>query len=214
MASSAPSRPEELTRLLDPVVRGAGLVLEGVAVTPAGRRRVVRVTVDLPDDEVGSVPHERVADVSRTVSTALDDAGAFGEQPYLLEVGSPGVGRPLTEPRHWRRARTRLVEVDVTGDDGTVRRTRARVVDADAGGVVLADGDGRTRLTWERLGAGAVQVEFRRPADEDDGPTGDEPEDDEPTDDEPTDDGLEDDEAGDDDGSAQDDTHDEDEGRP
>ncbi|WP_298992534.1 ribosome maturation factor RimP [uncultured Pseudokineococcus sp.] len=169
MASSAPSRPAELTEVLEPVVARAGLHLEGVSVTPAGRRRVVRVTVDLPEDAVGAVPHDRVAEVSRSVSTALDDAGAFGEQPYLLEVGSPGVDRPLTERRHWRRARTRLVAVDVTGEDGAARRTTGRVVEAGDDGVVLdVDGE-RTTVPWDRLGTGAVQVEFRRPEGQPDG---------------------------------------------
>ena len=184
MASSAPSRPAELTELLDPVVGGAGLVLEKVTVTPAGRRRVVRVVVDLPEDAVGAMSLDQAADVTRAVSTALDDAGAFGEQPYLLEVGSPGVDRPLTEPRHWRRSRTRLVQVDVTGEDGTARRVVGRVVEAGAAGVVLVvDEKGaaeRLEVPWERLGTGAVQVEFDRkdaPADEDDDDLGDGPDD-------------------------------------
>jgi ribosome maturation factor RimP len=186
VASSAPSRPAELTELLDPVVGGAGFVLEKVTVTPAGRRRVVRVVVDLPEDAVGAMSLDQAADVTRAVSTALDDAGAFGEQPYLLEVGSPGVDRPLTEPRHWRRSRTRLVQVDVTGEDGTARRVTGRVVEAGAAGVVLVvDEKGaaeRLEVPWERLGTGAVQVEFDRrdaPADEDDDDLDDEPDDDE-----------------------------------
>jgi len=185
VASSAPSRPAELTELLDPVVGGAGFVLEKVTVTPAGRRRVVRVVVDLPEDAVGAMSLDQAADVTRAVSTALDDAGAFGEQPYLLEVGSPGVDRPLTEPRHWRRSRTRLVQVDVTDEDGTARRVTGRVVEAGAAGVVLVvDEKGaaeRLEVPWERLGTGAVQVEFDRkdaPADEDDDDL-DEPDDDE-----------------------------------
>jgi ribosome maturation factor RimP len=186
VASSAPSRPAELTELLDPVVGGAGFVLEKVTVTPAGRRRVVRVVVDLPEDAVGAMSLDQAADVTRAVSTALDDAGAFGEQPYLLEVGSPGVDRPLTEPRHWRRSRTRLVQVDVTGEDGTARRVTGRVVEAGAAGVVLVvDEKGaaeRLEVPWDRLGTGAVQVEFDRkdaPADEDDEDLDDEPDDDE-----------------------------------
>jgi len=185
VASSAPSRPAELTELLDPVVGGAGFVLEKVTVTPAGRRRVVRVVVDLPEDAVGAMSLDQAADVTRAVSTALDDAGAFGEQPYLLEVGSPGVDRPLTEPRHWRRSRTRLVQVDVTDEDGSTRRVTGRVVEAGAAGVVLVvDEKGaaeRLEVPWERLGTGAVQVEFDRkdaPADEDDDDL-DEPDDDE-----------------------------------
>jgi ribosome maturation factor RimP len=80
-------------------------------------------------------------------------------------VTSPGVDRPLTEPRHWRRAVGRLVEVPV---DGTP--TRGRVVAADDDGVELADEAGnRSRPGWAELGRGMVQVEFGRVVAEDDG---------------------------------------------
>src|SRR5919202_4149540 len=93
----------------------AGLVVEDVAVQPAGRRRVVRVVVDLPDDALGGVPMDAVATVSQTLSQRLDDADAMGGTPYTLEVSSPGVDRPLAQRRHWARARTRLVRVLLRG---------------------------------------------------------------------------------------------------
>ncbi|MEJ5915894.1 ribosome maturation factor RimP [Pseudokineococcus sp. 1T1Z-3] len=198
VARSAPSRPQELVAVLEPVVARAGLVLEDVTVTPAGRRRVVRVSVDLPDDEVGSLPHERVAEVSREVSSALDEADALGDQPYLLEVGSPGVDRPLVERRHWRRARTRLVRVDVTDEDGRVTPLTARVVAVDDG-VVLGEGDERRHVPWERLGRGAVQVEFRRATGPDDEDGDDEDGDDEAGDDEDDVDHLDEDDEDEDD---------------
>src|SRR5829696_3657806 len=107
-----------------------------------------------------------VEDVSRTVSDVLDEHdNLLGSGPYVLEVSSPGVDRPLTEPRHWRRAAGRLVEVSVAGTP-----TRARVTGADDAGVELADEAGtRTRHGWDELGPGKVQVEFGRPEqDEDD----------------------------------------------
>jgi ribosome maturation factor RimP len=92
--------------------------------------------------------------VSRVVSDALDPDDVTGSTPYTLEVTSPGIDRPLTEPRHWRRAAGRLVTAgSVTG----------RVVTADDTGVTL-DVDGReTVLGYDELGAGRVQVEFNRP---------------------------------------------------
>jgi ribosome maturation factor RimP len=82
--------------------------------------------------------------------------------PYTLEVSSPGVDRPLTDPRHWRRAAGRLVRVTVT-DSGAIS---GRVVAADAEGVTL-DVDGnpnaRRRFRYAALGAGAIQVEFGHP---------------------------------------------------
>ena len=89
-----------LLRLLEPVVAEAGFDLEDVLVTPAGKRRQVRVIVDGD----GGVSLDDVAVVSQRVSAALDDSAAMGSGPYVLEVTSPGVDRPLTQPRHWRRA--------------------------------------------------------------------------------------------------------------
>jgi ribosome maturation factor RimP len=145
--SSAVSR-DRLRDVLTPVVTAAGFDLEDVTVTAAGRRHVVRVVVDRD----GGLDLDAVAEVSRVVSAALDDSNTTGETPYTLEVTSPGVDRPLTQPRHWRRARGRLVKAGaVTG----------RVVDADDDRVRLDVGEGETReLTYAELGAGTVQVEF------------------------------------------------------
>jgi ribosome maturation factor RimP len=105
--------------------------------------------------------------VSRAVTGVLDarDTELFGDTPYVLEVTSPGVDRPLTEPRHWRRAVGRLVEVPVGGTP-----TRARVVAADDVGVELAaEAGARSRHDWTELGRGTVQIEFGRAEAEDDG---------------------------------------------
>ena len=95
----------------------------------------------------------------QSASVALLDASTMmGETPYTLEVSSPGVDRPLTEPRHWRRAAGRLVRVKATGA-GTVQ---GRVLAADADGVTLDVDGAEHRYGYGDLGAGAVQVEFGR----------------------------------------------------
>jgi ribosome maturation factor RimP len=151
---------DRVRALLEPVVGGAGLVLEGVTVTPAGKRRVLRVVVDLPEDAEGSVDLDAVADVSRAVSAALDETDVLGGSPYVLEVTSPGVDRPLTERRHWARARGRLVEAESSGDAGMLR---GRVTAVDEDGVTLATEDGEVTLRWGEVRRGRVQVEFSRP---------------------------------------------------
>jgi ribosome maturation factor RimP len=139
--------------VIEPVVSGAGFDLEDVSLSRAGRRHVVRVLVDAD----GGINLDDVAVVSREISAALDEAEESGGEvlagEYQLEVGSPGVDRPLTLPRHWRRNVTRLVAVNgVTG----------RVTAADDEGIVL-DVDGRPReLTYAELGPGKVQIEFKR----------------------------------------------------
>jgi len=179
------SSPVEGVRVLAAAAaQGAGLVLEAVTITPAGRRRVLRVTLDLPEDVPGGVPMESVAAASQALSAALDDSPVMGGAPYVLEVSSPGADRPLTAPRHWRRARGRLVRV--TLDDG--RELAGRLEEAGADGVVIAG----TAVAWGRLGPGRVELEFNRPGATDDSEPDDDPDD---TDDE-TDDEDETDEEG------------------
>lgn len=157
---SAARAREQLVRLLQPVVGEAGYDLEDVAVSSAGRRKLVRVTVDAD----GGIDLDSVADVSRIVSDTLDaDASAQSmlAGPYVLEVTSPGVDRPLVEPRHWRRAVGRLVTVPVGAHSVT-----GRVVGTDEAGVTLDIDGGRQVHAWTDLGHGRVQVEFNRTGEE------------------------------------------------
>jgi ribosome maturation factor RimP len=153
---------ERVRALLEPVVDGTGLVLEDVTVTPAGRRRVLRVVVDLPEDAEGGLDLDGVAEVSRAVSAALDETDVLGGAAYVLEVSSPGVDRPLTERRHWKRARGRLVIAEVASENGR-REVAGRVATVDETGVVLRNDDGDVAVPWSELGPGRVQVEFNRP---------------------------------------------------
>ena len=145
---------EALLRLLEPVVAEHGLDLEDVTVTAAGRRSLLRVVVDRD----GGLGLDQVAEVSTSVSRALDDSDAMGATAYVLEVTSPGVDRPLSHPRHWRRAATRLVRVTLA-DGGTLL---GRVESADDEGVTLAVDGARRVLRYDEVGTGRVQVEFNR----------------------------------------------------
>jgi ribosome maturation factor RimP len=160
---------------IEPVVGSAGYDLEELVVTPAGRRSVVRVVVDRD----AGVSLDDVAEISRAISEVLDqhDDG-MGRTPYVLEVSSPGVDRPLTEPRHWRRNIGRLVAVTV-GRTGSTDDLTGRVTAVDDAGITLAvEAKGKPgakkrpptprQVPWAELGSGRVQVEFGRvdPADE------------------------------------------------
>jgi ribosome maturation factor RimP len=148
------ARPQ-LIDLLTPVVASVGLDLEDLSVQTVGRRSVLRLIVD--GDE--GVDLDAVASVSRAISDALDedDTTDVLGGAYLLEVSSPGVDRPLTEPRHWRRATGRLVKVSIKGNP-----TTARIVSVQADGVTLELENGPHEVGWAALGPGKVQIEFNR----------------------------------------------------
>jgi ribosome maturation factor RimP len=153
---------DRLARLLEPVVHAMNMDLEGIRVTAAGRRRVLRVVVDAD----GGVSLDDIALASRELSVKLDSAAEMGEQSYTLEVSSPGVDRPLTQPRHWRRATGRLVVAPLAGEtadhqDGNgAAMAQGRIVGSSDRGVTLEQ-DGVTReYRYAELGPGRVQVEF------------------------------------------------------
>ncbi|MBO0840619.1 MAG: ribosome maturation factor RimP [Sciscionella sp.] len=152
---------EDFAQRLRPVLADAvgthGFLLDDVTVRQAGRRKLVKVVVD-SENESG-VGLDDIARLSREVSTALDGAPDLLAGPYTLEVTSPGIDRPLTRPRHWRRAHTRLVALRLT--DGT--STKARVGAADETAVrLLIDGTVR-RVDYAEIERAAVEVEFGKP---------------------------------------------------
>jgi ribosome maturation factor RimP len=140
--------------LAAPIVERLDCDLEDVTIRQAGRRRLVRVVVD----HDGGLPLDLVAEISRELSRALDEQDPLGQQPYVLEVTSPGVDRPLTMPRHWRRALGRRVEV--RRHDGALVEGRVLAADHDS---ALLDVDGRDlELAYADVARATVQVEFTR----------------------------------------------------
>lgn len=146
--------------LLEPLVADLGLDLEELDIQASGRRRRVSVVVDRD----GGIDLDGIAEASKAVSEALDSSDVMGEEPYTLEVTSPGVDRPLTLPRHWRRNVGRRVRA--YGPGGVIAEGRLREVGDD--GVILdVDQKGKPeslerRIPWPDLVRGEVQVEFTR----------------------------------------------------
>jgi len=139
---------------LDDHLRALGLDIEAVEITPAGKRRILRIAVD----KDGGVTLDDVADATREISRVLDESDAMGEQPYTLEVTSRGVDRPLTLPRHWRRNVDRLVKVTTTEDEAL----EGRIATSDDVAVCI-DVDGTIReIAYADIARAQVQVEFNR----------------------------------------------------
>lgn len=163
MGSASPQdrlqeRQDRLRRLIEPVVAAAGYDLEDLTVANRGHRSSITVVIDSDH----GVDLDQVAGVSRAVAASIEaDDATLGPRPYVLEVTSPGIDRPLVQPRHWRRSVGRRVRVRAGSDEQV--EIEGRVIAADDVGVRL-DVDGEEReLAYTNLGRGRVQVEFNRP---------------------------------------------------
>jgi len=140
----------ELTGPMDAL----GLDLEAVDLTSAGKRRVLRVAID----KDGGVTMDDIADATREVSRVLDDTNAMGEQAYTLEVSSPGVDRPLTLPRHWRRNTRRLVKVTLAEGEPVTGRITA----SDEDGADLEVEGTERRVAYADVVKAKIQIEFKK----------------------------------------------------
>ncbi|GAA4900417.1 ribosome maturation factor RimP [Stackebrandtia albiflava] len=153
---------DRVRAVVESTLADEGYDLEELKVSQAGRRTLVRVLVGRD----GPTDLDAIAAVSRSLSKALDEAeetgGPFAAGSYTLEVSSPGVDRPLKLPRHWRRNIGRLVEVPV-GDETVTGRIEA----TDETTVTLRTTDGARTVAYGELGAGRIQLEFSRPAGDD-----------------------------------------------
>ncbi|GEE02505.1 ribosome maturation factor RimP [Gordonia spumicola] len=155
-------KTEKIGAVVEPVLTAAGYDLEEVALlTPPGRRDV-RIVVDRD----GGASLDALADLSRSLDEALDAANVLGEQPYDLEVTTPGVGRPLTLERHWRRSAGRSVKIQYTAD-GSDHDTVARIGRIADGVLTLVKADkGRlstVQVPLDTVTRAVVDVDFRRP---------------------------------------------------
>jgi ribosome maturation factor RimP len=154
---STDSTRDRLAGVLTDPLAAAGLDVEAIELTQAGKRRMLRVAVD----QDGGVTLDDIAEATREVSRILDGPegdAVLGRAPYTLEVTSPGTDRPLTLPRHWRRNRDRMVKATLT--DGRV--LTGRVTDSDETRAVL-DVDGTAHeVPFDEVAKAKVQLEFNR----------------------------------------------------
>ena len=141
---------DQIFELVEPLVNKAGLVLEDVQVQTPGKHRFVTVIVD---SETG-LNLDQVTDISREVGEAMDLAPFMGEQPYTLEVTSPGVDRPLTAPRHYRKNIDRLVKI--TKNDGDV--VKGRIVSVTEDAVTLDN----AKVELSDVKRAIIEIEFNR----------------------------------------------------
>ena len=153
-----PSR-ERVIELISELVHAQGYDVEDVVVTSAGKHSAVRIMVD---SDAG-IELDAAAEISRLVSELFDTLEEIGETPYTLEVTSPGIDRPLTLDRHWRRARGRKSRIDLAGETVV---GRIGTLNDDSVAVVIG---GRGGLTVREIALGdvqkaVVQVEFSKPS--------------------------------------------------
>lgn len=153
----------QLTSLLSPLLGQFGLELESLDSVPAGKRRLLRVIVDGDGPQGRGPTLDEIAEATKAISVALDEADLLGQQAYTLEVSSRGLTRPLTEPKHWRRNTGRLVKVTLHDSPEVTGRITAS--DSDSVTLTIVT-DPKKQITTDReipfsaIARALIEVEF------------------------------------------------------
>jgi len=113
-------KKEEISAAITPALSDLGFYLEDITITSAGRRSMITVIVD--GDTHLSLDQVTVA--TKAISEIVENIQSLGQAPFTLEVTSPGLDRPLTKPRHWRKNIDRLVKIVLL--DGTEIKGRVK----------------------------------------------------------------------------------------
>jgi len=152
------SLTQSITDLISPAVTEAGFFLEEVQIASPGTHRIVTCVVDGPTP----LNLDQVTVASRVISELLDSASLMGETPFTLEVTSPGVDRPLTQPRHWTKNLTRLIKVTLNNGETIIGRLTEFDVDAAK---LVENIKGRIKehsVAFADIKRAVVEVEFNR----------------------------------------------------
>ena len=139
---------------IEPTITTAGLFLESLQISTAGKNRMIRVLVD------GAKPLslDEVTAITKPISELLDAVVELGERPFTLEVSSPGVDFPLSLPRHWQKNVGRLVSItDVAGE-----KISGRISSVTESEVILEMAKGEVRhFDLKSVKEALIQIEFK-----------------------------------------------------
>jgi ribosome maturation factor RimP len=158
VATGLPSQTQVIELLGGEFAR-AGYEIEDVVIDTSSRPP--RITVIADGD--AALDLDTIAALSRSASTLLDGLRGIRDH-YVLEVSSPGVERPLTSEKHFRRARARLVDLALS--DGS--QLTGRVGETRGNTMMLVVREGREltlrEVSLEAVVKAVVQVEFSPPS--------------------------------------------------
>jgi ribosome maturation factor RimP len=161
---------EQVRELLDGEFTRAGYEIEDVVID--GGARPPRITVVVDGDR--PLDLDTIASLSRSASEQLDVLEESGPgataaaATYVLEVSSPGVDRPLTTEKHYRRARGRKVELTLSDGSQLTGRVGALTDGGKSVSLVVREGARANfsvrELPLEGIVKAVVQVEFSPPS--------------------------------------------------
>ena len=143
-------KKEDISDAVTPALSALGFYLEDVTITSAGRRSMLTIIVD--GDTHLSL--DQVTSATKAIGEIVESIQSLGETPFTLEVTSPGLDRPLTKPRHWRKNIDRLVKVVLL--DG--KEIKGRIKSASESSAKVDESE----INFTDIKRASLEVEFKQ----------------------------------------------------
>ena len=144
------SNKEQVLAVITPAIESLGFYIEDITITSAGKRSMLTVIID--GDTHLSLDQVTVA--TKAISEIVENLPTLGNNPFTLEVTSPGLDRPLTKPRHWRKNQDRLIKIVLT--DG--KEVMGRIKDSTEASVTVDD----QTINFADIKRATLEVEFKK----------------------------------------------------
>ena len=144
------SNKEQVAAVITPAIQALGFYVEDISITAAGRRSMLTVIVD--GDTHLSLDQVTVA--TKAISEIVENLPTLGNNPFTLEVTSPGLDRPLTKPRHWRKNKDRLIKIVL--NDG--KEVTGRIKDSTGADVTVDE----QNIKFADIKRATLEIEFKQ----------------------------------------------------
>jgi len=140
---------EDISAAIRPIIEASGKYLEELIITSAGKVKILIVIVD-SDSHLNL---DQITVVTKEISEVIEALEELGDSAFTLEVTSPGIDRPLTKPRHWRKNFDRLVKITmISGQD-----IQGRIGEATETTVFVGD----QKVSFEDIKRAVLEIEFK-----------------------------------------------------
>ena len=140
---------EVISAAIRPTIEASGNYLEELIITTAGKVKILTVIVD-SDSHLNL---DQITAVTKEISEIVEGLAELGENAFTLEVTSPGIDRPLTKPRHWRKNFDRLVKITMTSG----KDIEGRIGEATEATVLVGD----QKVSFEDIKRAVLEIEFK-----------------------------------------------------
>jgi len=144
------SNKEQVAAAITPAIESLGFYVEDIAITSAGKRSMLTVIVD--GDTHLSLDQVTVA--TKAISEIVENLPTLGNNPFTLEVTSPGLDRPLTKPRHWQKNKDRLIKIIL--NDG--KEIAGRIKDSTQSAVTVDE----QVINFADMKRATLEIEFKQ----------------------------------------------------